>query len=91
MSAQDYPLFPVGSGKALPMVNVPIVKLFAQGVVAMWRETACRHHLWKLTALDDGQLRDLGIDRSDLAIVLKSPLSVNAVKNLEQLRAKRSA
>ncbi|MEO0542498.1 MAG: hypothetical protein AAFY99_01660 [Pseudomonadota bacterium] len=87
MSAQDYPVMFVSGRAPTNSARWPFVQLLFQTAKVAMAEIARRHALWKLTVLDDAQLRDYGVDRNQLVKTLEAPLTVNATKSVEKARA----
>ncbi|MEM9999632.1 MAG: hypothetical protein AAF940_02015 [Pseudomonadota bacterium] len=87
MSAQDYPVM-FSRGRAQPsLARWPFAQLLVQTTWSALVEIQRRHELWKLTNLDDAQLRDYGVTRAELVAALESSLAVNATKLIEKARA----
>ncbi|MEL6202168.1 MAG: hypothetical protein AAFR39_07380 [Pseudomonadota bacterium] len=87
MSAQDYPVMFVTGRAPTNSARWPLVHLLFLTAKMAVNEIARRHALWKLTDLDDTQLRDYGVDRDQLVMTLEAPLTVNATKSIEKARA----
>ena len=87
MSAQDYPVMFVTGRAPTNSARWPLVQLLFQTAKMAVKEIARRHELWKLTDLDDAQLRDYGVERDQLVLTLEAPLTVNATKSIEKVRA----
>ncbi|MEO1745944.1 MAG: hypothetical protein AAFR13_05365 [Pseudomonadota bacterium] len=86
MSAQDFPTIKLPTQNRVRGAHLPLGTLFFEIVRLVGAELVRRHKLWRLTKLDDAQLRDYGLEREDLVSALSAPLIVNATLALEEMR-----